>query len=278
MKRSNDGFTLIELVLVILVLAIVSTGVTKFITFGVNIYQDTAGRDKQISDSRFVIERITREIRNALPNSVRVIDNKNDEIDGNDGKCVEFIPILASSSYVEIPVLPSSPSNEVEVVVSKERFDLQPLKMVVYPLSENDVYVNGNSTTGKVFTIETYNISGYNNPNDYVTPLTVILDNSVTFDEHSPTQRYFIIGGSVAYCQGSDQTIKRYQGHVLTTVQSFPPIGTGVLMAEHQTNERPFSLLKETLQRNAIVQMDFTFAYADENLRLINEVHIANVP
>jgi len=107
MKRSDGGFTLIELVLVILVLAIVSTGVTKFITYGVNIYQDTAGRDKQISDSRFVIERITREVRNALPNSVRVTA---------DGKCVEFIPILASSSYVDIPVLPDIASDTVTLV------------------------------------------------------------------------------------------------------------------------------------------------------------------
>lgn len=262
MARWNKGFTLIELVLVILVLAIVSTGITTFISYGVNIYQDTAGRDKQISDSRFVIERITREVRNALPNSVRVTAN---------GACVEFIPILASSSYVDIPVLPDSASNTVTLVKGSEGANVSDAKLVVYPLSITEVYVSGASTSGKVFDITSYGLV-----TDNVYDIT--LDNTVLFDEHSPTQRYFIIGDSVAYCQGGDQTIKRYQGHVLTSAQFSPPAGIGVVMAERQINVAPFSLLSATLQRNAIMQMDFTFRYADENLTLINEVHIANVP
>jgi len=262
MKRSDGGFTLIELVLVILVLAIVSTGVTKFITYGVNIYQDTAGRDKQISDSRFVIERITREVRNALPNSVRVTA---------DGKCVEFIPILASSSYVDIPVLPDIASDTVTLVKSDEGGNSASAKLVVYPLTQSDVYVNGSSLTGKVFDIASY---GSVTDNVY----TVTLDNAVLFNEESPTERYFIVKDSVAYCQGSGDTIKRYQGHTLTATQSSSPSGTGILMAERQTNGAPFSILSATLLRNAIVQIDFTFRYSDEDLRLINEVHIANVP
>jgi MSHA biogenesis protein MshO len=262
MKRSQQGFTLIELILVILVLAIVSTSVTSFIRYGVEIYQDVSGRDKQISDSRFVIERLTRELRNALPNSVRVT---------GDGKCVEFIPILASSSYVDIPVLPDALSATVELVESNEAFSTADTKIVVYPLSAIDVYVNGSALSGKVFDI---NIYGSVTNNVY----TVTLDNAVLFDEDSPTQRYFIIKDSVAYCQGNDSTIKRYQGHSLTTIQATVPTGTGILMAERQTNSAPFSLQSATLVRNAMVVMDFTFAYADENLRLVNEVHVANVP
>ena len=107
MRGVMKGFTLIELVLVILVLGIVSTSVTSFIRYGAEIYQDVSGRDKQISDSRFVIERITREIRNAVPNSVRVFKRL--------VACVEFIPILASSSYVDIPVLPDDASDTVTI-------------------------------------------------------------------------------------------------------------------------------------------------------------------
>jgi len=262
MNHSDGGFTLIELVLVIIVLAIVSTGITKFITYGVNIYQDTSGRDKQISDSRFVIERITREVRNALPNSVRVTA---------DGKCVEFIPILASSSYVDIPTLPDTASNSAELVKSDEVFDETGTKLVVYPLTEADVYVSGSSTVGKLFDVTSYG-SVINNV------YTITLDNAVLFNEDSPTQRYFIVKDSVAYCQGNDKTIKRYQGHTLTATQSSTPSGTGILMAKEQTNGAPFSILSATLLRNAIVQMDFRFKYSDEELRLINEVHIANVP
>jgi MSHA biogenesis protein MshO len=280
MKRSQQGFTLIELILVILVLAIVSTSVTSFIRFGVQIYQDVSGRDKQISDSRFVIERLTRELRNALPNSVRVT---------GDGKCVEFIPILASSSYIDIPTLPDIDTDRGKLkVIHDESLDITNInnyQFVVYPLSDIDVYDNSVLNKKKIFDILTYDITTLTapipTPPTILTPtatVTIDIDNQEFFTDDSPTERYFIIKDSVAYCQGSDNTIKRYQGHSFTTTQVTVPAGTGVLMAERQTNSAPFSLQSPTLVRNAIVVMDFTFAYADENLRLVNEVHVANVP
>ena len=268
MRRVMKGFTLVELVLVILVLGIVSTSVTSFIIFGVEIYQDVSGRDKQLSDSRFVIERITREVREALHNSVRVT---------NDRTCIEFIPILASSSYVDIPVLPDDERDVVTVVVSDEIFEQGNTKLVVYPLSVGDVYVDGGSKEGKLF-----NISSYATTTNNV--MTITLDEEVLFTDDSPTERYFIIKDSVAYCQdATNNTILRYQGHAFTTTQATQATFTtaanlGVLMAERQSNDFPFSILSPTLLRNAIVVIDFTFTYDDENLRQINEVHVANVP
>ena len=264
MRRNQGGFTLIELILVILVLAIVSTGIVTFIRYGVQTYQDSAGRDQQISDSRFVIERITRELRNALPNSVRVT---------NSGDCVEFIPILASSTYVDIPVLPDAASNTVTIVVSGESFNQNDTKLVVYPLDVSEVYVDGAQTTGKVFNVAP---SGYADDSDNDNVITVTLTNSVRFSEESPNQRYFIIRDNVAYCWDTSGDIKRYEN------VSNPPSGTGVLMAENvikpDASSQIFTYQGDTLIRNAIVLMDFTFQYSDEQLRLVNEVNIANVP
>ena len=264
MRRNQGGFTLIELILVILVLAIVSTGIVTFIRYGVQTYQDSAGRDQQISDSRFVIERITRELRNALPNSVRVT---------NSGDCVEFIPILASSTYVDIPVLPDAASDTATIVESdvakKGNTSLANTKLVVYPLGVNEAYVDGTQIAGKVF-----NVSSYSLPTDNV--ITVTLDNTVLFSDDSPNQRYFIVRDNVAYCWDTSGDIKRYDN------VSNPPSGTGVLMAENvikpNASSQIFTYQGDTLIRNAIVLMDFTFQYSDEQLRLVNEVNIANVP
>jgi len=270
MYRAAKGFTLVELILVILVLGIVSTSVTSFISYGARIYQDVSGRDKQISDSRFVIERITREIRNAVPNSVRV---------SNDSACVEFIPILASSSYVDIPVLPDAPSNTLTLVGSDEVFDQTDTKIVVYPLTPNDLYVDSNTNIeGKVFDISN-NAGSYSATTNNV--MTITLSNTVLFNDDSPNQRYFIIRDSVVYCQNSNGNLLRYQGHDFTVNQANqtnPPTSTGVLMAEGQSTLAPFSLQSPTLVRNAIVVMDFSFTYDDEILRQVNEVNIANVP
>lgn len=286
MRGVMKGFTLIELVLVILVLGIVSTSVTSFIRYGAEIYQDVSGRDKQISDSRFVIERITREIRNAVPNSVRVTDDGPGQTTGS---CIEFIPILASSSYVEIPVLPDAANDTLTLVASNETFEQGNTKIVVYPLNENDVYIDGGLTSGKLFDISNYNfidIDAVPDPDplinsDAYQQLELTLDNTVLFDEDSPTQRYFIIKDSVAYCQNANGNMFRYQGHSFTDNQANqenPPTSTGVLMAERQSNKFPFSLQSATLVRNGIVVMDFSFTYDDEILRQVNEVNIANVP
>jgi len=276
MHRAVKGFTLVELILVILVLGIVSTSVTSFISYGARTYQDVSGRDKQISDSRFVIERITREIRNAVPNSVRV---------SSDGTCVEFIPILASSSYVDIPVLPDDPSDTLTLVSSDEVFDQTDTKIVVYPLTPNDIYIDGGLTNGKLFDISSYNFididADLSTNSDAYQQLELTLGNSVLFDDDSPTQRYFIINNSVAYCQNANGNLLRYQGHDFTVNQANqtnPPTSTGVLMAERQSNQFPFSIQSPTLVRSAIVVMDFSFTYDDEILRQVNEVNIANVP
>lgn len=274
MRHIMKGFTLVELILVILVLGVVSTSITSFIIFGVEIYQDVSGRDKQLSDSRFVIERITREVREALPNSVRVTNN---------GTCLEFIPILASSSYIDIPVLPDNASNTVTLVSSDETFGQDNTKLVVYPLNTSEVYVDGDSTIGKLFDISSYNfidVSATTSSAAYQ-KLELTLNNSVLFDDDSPTERYFIIKDSVAYCQdATNNNILRYQGHNFTATQATPSafLTDGVLMAERQSNDFPFSTLSSTLLRNSIVVVDFTFTYDDENLRQINEVHVANVP
>ncbi|MDP2560724.1 prepilin-type N-terminal cleavage/methylation domain-containing protein [Psychrobium sp. 1_MG-2023] len=256
------GFSLIELIIVIIVLAIVGVGTTSFVRFGFEVYQDTAGRDRQISDSRFLIERLTRELRSALPNSVRV---------SNDGKCVEFMPIVASSSYVDIPVAPEAASDQVTVVNSQITATWPSPKIIVYPLRAADIYSSSSGTSGKIFDIKSIPTSTDN-------VITLTLENSVRFLKESPTERYFIVEEPVSYCQVNNERVMRYQGYSPAVAQPVPPSVTGVLMAKGQSNVTPFTLLDATLVRNAVVQLNFEFSYEDEVLELYNEVHVVNVP
>jgi MSHA biogenesis protein MshO len=74
-KATAKGFTLVELVTVIIVLGVVSVGISGFIRTGVQTYSDVIERDQLLGDSRFVVERIHRELRLAIPNSARVTAN-----------------------------------------------------------------------------------------------------------------------------------------------------------------------------------------------------------
>jgi len=254
-SRFSKGFTLVELITVILILSIVSISITSFIRFGVDIYQDTVNRDRQVGDSRFLIERITRELREAMPNSVRV-----------SGSCLEFVPIVASSTYISIPVTPDT-SNSLLVVEPELNGGS---RIVIYPLNPQELYEIAPIDLGKVFSIQAID-------NVAVNVSKITLNQQSSFLQHSPIERYFMIDNAVSYCvEGTD--VKRYSDYWPTPTQLSPPAGTGVLMASSQTNALPFEYHQDSLIRNAVVQLNFSFGYDDESLNLYHEVHIINVP
>lgn len=66
------GFTLIELVTTIVVLGIISVGIAVFIKAPVEGYVDTVRRAEVVDMSEGALRRVRRDIRRAVPNSVRV--------------------------------------------------------------------------------------------------------------------------------------------------------------------------------------------------------------
>ena len=86
-RTTSNGFTLVELVTVIIVLGIVSVGISGFIRTGLDIYSDVTEREQLLGDSRFVVERLNRELRMAVPHSVRVGNNAS-----NDVQSIEILP------------------------------------------------------------------------------------------------------------------------------------------------------------------------------------------
>ena len=72
---SNQGFTLVELVVTLVVLAIVSVGITGFIISSTQVFLDASERERLLREGSFAVERIHRETSAALPNSVRSAGN-----------------------------------------------------------------------------------------------------------------------------------------------------------------------------------------------------------
>ena len=68
----SKGFTLVELILVIVILGIVSVGTVQYLSFGAQIYADSAERDEVVSQARFLLTRLSKELRHATPGSVRL--------------------------------------------------------------------------------------------------------------------------------------------------------------------------------------------------------------
>jgi len=92
------GFTLIELVVVIIILGIVGTMTSRFLSQSVELYSNSALQQQRIAESRFVLERLNREVSGIHPFSLR--DPFASDLTYQ-GKCIEYIRISAVSSYLD---------------------------------------------------------------------------------------------------------------------------------------------------------------------------------
>lgn len=250
------GFTLVETIIVIVVLAIVASGTTIYILRSIEAYTATARRDQLASLGRSAIERVTRELRNALPNSVRIQNN-----------CIEFLPIIAGSVYLDLPV-DSSASSFSAVPFTPPTAGTH--YVVVYPYSAALVYAQGNPGP----------LSGFAGSSG--TPVaTVTLSATHRFARHSPTRRFYVVAGPVSFCVVGT-ALYRYAGYALAASQATPPAG-GALLAQHVQltdagSVTPFRYDPGTLHRSGVIRLDMRFMRDNEWIRLSQEVQLRNAP
>lgn len=276
--KNKRGFSLIEIIVVIVILGVLATGVSTFINFGTQIYTDSTDRDQVVSSARFAIERLNREIRSAVPNSVRI--NANSLTGVGAKQCIEFTPIVLSTIYTDIAVVPEPASEEIKVVPFDEALFKGNLSVGVYILNETEFY---DGSSGKVFALHNSNTIVKS-----VNEWTLKLNGAVTFAEDSPTKRlyFFNQSGSVSYCVQNSR-LTRHQGYNREP-DGTPKAGVpGVLMAEHidlfdDSNppviKLPFKVENATLLRNSLVLVKLTFNPNNESVVFNNEIQVPNVP
>lgn len=283
------GFTLIELISVIMLMSIVMLGITGFIGSGVQIYVDATEREQLLGDSRFVIERMNREIRQALPNSIRFAGDAQ-------AHCLEFIPVQWSTFYDDVPVFPEPASNLISAVnlvgVDAENYvDVADPNdfVVVYATSASQAYdvsqVNGSSRKFGLNSITSAALA------------TLTLDANIQFAEDSPFSRLYIVDQqAISYCirevggsgnSGTKNIYRHTNAHGLA--QQIYKTG-GILMAENIDNalsinplaspaqDDPFRVYDDSLLNNAFVRILLRFKRNDEIVVFNNEIHIPNTP
>jgi MSHA biogenesis protein MshO len=309
-NHSNaEGFTLIELVMVIIILSIVSVGVGNLIGVGTQAYVDTAERDEILSKSRYSVERLNRGVRNALPNSIRI---EAYEPSGQVVKshCLEFFPIEWSTFYLNINDSASGYLEGPDMVsalndarAGYDETNEQDHYIVVYPTNADQIYVSAAEIAdaeGRIVGLNDVRDSGTSGVKH------VELDNIISFDEESTADRFYIVSQPVSYCIDynggaydlylvTDYGILEEQSanvDYLTTTLG----GTKALMAEDLVNditditsstldqttrefdEAPFRIDNANLQRNSIVHTLLMFERNEEVVVFYNETHLRNTP
>lgn len=287
-RRQHQGFTLVELVATIVILGIIGVTISSIVGYGARVFADVTGRDQILSQSRFVLERLNRDLRNALPNSVRVAGNATRQ-------CIEYVPIRWSTYYFDIPTSGESLSNTLEVVrlsssIENYQFN-QAHQVIVYPIDENAVYrATGNRRNR-------YDLLAVQDGATDRTNLTIDISGNQRFTTDSNARRIYIVDEPESYCVQNGR-ITFHQGYGFGQQQrtDVGTVGTGVLMAQNLSNtlspnpdnfnnntnrDDPFRVLEATLQRNAYVYLFLRFARPEnpsETVVFSNEIHVPNVP
>ncbi len=87
--RREAGFTLIEMVMVIVLMGVIGSMVAVFMKTPIDGYFDSVRRAAMADEADTTLRRMAREIRGALPNSLRQTDTS----------CIEFIPVKVTGRY-----------------------------------------------------------------------------------------------------------------------------------------------------------------------------------
>ena len=256
------GFTVIELIIVIVLLAIVAGFSFQFVGIGAQMFSTGSERLQTIGKSRFAIERLTREIRGAVPNSVRV-----------KGNCIEFVPAKVVGAYYDTPIRPDS-SNEMTLVTFAGSPDATNIdwgldgteRVFIYATRPNFIYANNPQRYA--------NIVG--NPSFSSVESLLPLESNSRFAKESPLKRAYIGSTPVSFCLSAGSLFKVSD---YGWSQSQTEWSSGDLIATGVSSDEPFDVTTNNKQSNNIVTIQLQFGEnAEEQVFYYREVHIPNAP
>lgn len=258
--HGSTGFTLVELVIVIVLMSIVSLAGVEIIRQSSETYLKQTNRQGLSGAARLAVERLSREVRGALPGSVRV-----------SGRCLEYLPIKVAGTYFSIPT--ETPGTSMTVAAVSSDLAAQTGRVAIYSVGANP-YDDTNHVLSPTATIgapDTDNVS--------------ILDwtGSHGFAFESPTRRFYMVGTPISYCVDGDYLF-RYLNYTMSATQ--PQVadlpGTlpdrALLANEVVGSLTPFAVSDPGLSRNAIVMLALDFSTDGETIQVTHEAQLRNVP
>jgi MSHA biogenesis protein MshO len=278
------GFTLTEAMVVILITSLIAAVVAVFIPAPVKGYFD-ASRRAQLSDlADTTARRIARDVRLALPNSVRVTSSGG----------VSYLELLLTRSGGRYRAEPDSGGGgdvlEFGAAANPFRFDvIGPPPVLVANADQVVVYNLGPGYAGA----DAYETAGNNRRTvTAVSGNTVTLSPAVAFPFESPAKRFQVVQTVVTYACAPDAgnpaagVLRRYAGYAIQQAQPDTPAelagGSSALLAGNVA-ECAFTYNPNAVNlRNGVVAIALTLTQTTptgpESIDLLQQVHVSNVP
>ena len=267
------GFTLIELVMVIVVMGVIGATLAAFIRKPVDAYFDTVRRAALTDVADTAVRRISRDIGGALPNSIR----------NPSSSCIEFIPTRTGGRYRAEPdaLVADNQGNAIlDFAAADTSFNMLANNSLLPPeqqIRANDVVV--------VYNLGIAGADAYAGDNtSVVSAVSSGTESTITiaakqFPLASPVGRFHVVPGDqkiVSFVCNAGRLL-RSSNHAYNN--SCPTSGATVAVLADKVSSCSFVYNASDLQRNGLVQMTMTVTDSSgELVSLYHEVHVGNTP
>ena len=287
-RNDGGGFALVEMIMVIVITGIIGGIVAVFLKAPIQQYMDVARRADMTDIADTALRRITRDLRLALPNSVRV---------SPDGLMLEFLPTSGGGRYRagsgggtgcgadtaggEGELLDFTVADTCFGVLGTAPDIGADDEIVVYNLGITgaDAYAGNTSAT--------HNRRAASKVGSIV---TLTSTSALPFD--SPGHRFHVVSTPVSYvCApapgGVDGTLTRWQGYAIQAAQPPTLPGDAVipppLLASNVSSCRFTYSNNVVAERSGLVTMHLAITEPnqgnpDETVTLYSAAHVSNQP
>lgn len=272
------GFTLIEAIMVMVITGILAALVASFAAPLKGYFDATARADlADVADT--ALRRMARDVRLALPNSVRVNTSGNN-------RYLDFLATTGGGRYRASGTgttncAAAAPTNGDALIFTEADTCFEVLGSTVDIVANDQIVVYNLGVAGadayEGKTLATHVRRDASVIGTGLSSVSINSNNPLPFD--SPAHRFQIVHEQVRYiCNLTTRRLTRYAGFTIATpTAAVPANGSSALLASGVT-ACSFVYVPGVTQRAGLVAMSLTLSNDSDSVTLLHQVHVQNVP